>query len=161
MTEDDEDDKSLFELAQSPAEPEKGAIELDKGPFELMSEAQEQWRKQPPMDMSPPAKPFDRRAFDEQYRQLVPPKQYRSASDFAGEEADSEARADLLHQAYQVGDIDVRCPEIRALVRGLVKTFSGALLDELVNPQPKTPKLQQIRRRPRPKPKSTKLPPLF
>lgn len=140
MTEDDEHNKSLFEF---------------------LSEEREKSIRRPPPELPPPSKPFDPRAFDELYRQHVPPKQYRPASDFAGEEADSEARADALYGAYQVGDIDVRCPEIRALVRGLVKTFSGALLEELVNPQPKIPKVQQIRRRPRPKPKSTKLPPLF
>lgn len=128
----------------------------DKGPFELMREAQEEWRKQPPLEMPPPSKPFDPRAFDEAYAKLVPPRRYRPASEFAGE-ADPEARADALHQAHLVGEVDLKCPEIRALIGSVLGTYSGHLLDELVNPKPKALKIRPIQRR-KPKLRHPKLP---
>lgn len=131
----------------------------DKGPFELMREAQEEWRKQPRLEVSAPSKPFDPRAFDEAYAKLVPPRRCRPASEFAGE-VDPEARADALHDAYLVGEVDLKCSEIRALIAGVLGTHCGHLLDELVNPKPKALKPRSIRRR-KPKHQHPKLPDLI
>lgn len=138
------------EIKEGPAMPQevtlkldKAPAELEKGPFEVMTEAQEAWRKLPPAHSSPPAKSLSsaefNAQFDELYRQLVPPKAYRPASDFP-EVSDPEKRADFLYLAYEMGEINLLCPDIRAVIESLAGTYHGHLLDFLIHPERREPK---------------------
>jgi hypothetical protein len=131
----------------------------DKSLFEVLFAALEEANKNPPPPLTQPTQPFDPRAFDEAYAKLVPPRQYRPASEFANE-LDAEARADALYQAWLVGDIDLLCPSIRALIADLRKTFSGFSLHAVANPASGTKHIRTPERK-RPKNKHAKLASLF
>jgi hypothetical protein len=137
MAEDDKDDKSLFGL---------------------MSEAQEEWRKQPPTDTALPDKPFDPKAFDEQYRQLVPSRQYRPANTFAHFTDADELALSLLSFLDM---LDLSCPEIKALVDSTKGSFHGEILAERLAPKTHVGKHKAMRLKRPPKGKRAQPPSLF
>lgn len=123
--------------------------EPSKSLFEYLWEAGQEAAQNPPPPPTEPTHPFDPRAFDEAYAKLVPPRQYRPASEFM-HEPDKERRADALYQAWLVEDIDLLCPAIRAMIDEVKTTFSGHLINGVANPVivPARPKMS-ARKRPK------------